>query len=663
MRGCFFSIFVFGFGAALGSVSAQTLPSASPVDLPLPPWGFASRLSDAPTFLADRTRDRLFSFPIVVGQKRTEAAFPPYQKGGGRPERVAILRRGLGLSSAEGSKDDRGGEMARRWRVTESDAKNLLTRFVLQFPPVLPSQRILTGDGPALPWTSGQAELTLYAGNAAPSAEGLIVEVKFTNDSEEAETYFVDVLTSMESDLPLSPDPHLVASAEGSTLTAEHAEAKLAFAVSGGDTPFSRRGYRVSSLYFEAKSNLEKLIPGGGSVPGGALTPLDTAPGWGLLRTDNIAVPARASVTVRLCIGAGTTAAFAQSSAQTLLGVVSDRLPDGSKRDTPGLGSLALTAHREAQRTIGSPALDALLTRSFVTLPLEDNGRAGTFARLAPPTLDSCLILTIGWGEASPEMAVSEAAVGLTLLSRLAPEKRPQALLALLTALEELPPDIRRLSALKRHFPEFSGAAKGLGSALPFLAAALLERFALETGAAKEEADFWLAAREKGSTAFFAEREKPMPAPSGTSVSAVEFWLRWHEGLDRGEIEPLLKGAGQKLADLDEAEKRGRTPPDALMLLPLYRLLHTPGTVAHGRLISLIISDYSLQKDTLRLGLRLTETKGTGVILCRLGKPNTFYKFSPASLPERKTDENGILLFPAPLEKGTQVLDITPVQN
>ena len=50
--------------------------NAAALELPLSPWGPYSRTHYGPCFLADGARGALFSFPIVVGQRRRETVSP-----------------------------------------------------------------------------------------------------------------------------------------------------------------------------------------------------------------------------------------------------------------------------------------------------------------------------------------------------------------------------------------------------------------------------------------------------------------------------------------------------------------------------------------------------------------------------------------------------------
>ena len=648
----------------LSPVKAQ-LPSFVP-DLPLPPWGFASRQSMAPTFMGARAKNRLFVFPVIVGQKRTEVAFSPFNKGGvERPGRVALTRRSIGMSLPGAERDDRETLSVRSWRIKEADTHLALTRFTCEFAAVAPVQRILTGGKPVTDWTPGKAELTFYPGNAEPAAEGLIVEVKLTNDSDEAQTYFVDTLTMLESETLDLSDPGKLVSAEGSTLTLQHNDAKLSFAILSDNIQFSRRAYRVTSAYFAEKSNLEPLLASGGSSPVGALSPelgAGDKPNWGLLRVDNIAVAPHKSQTIRLCIGVGKSTGEAQDAATVLLGYASDTLANGKKRETPGLFSLAQEAHRDAQKTTGSSLFDHFLNRTYVTAPLNDGGRAGTPGRIIQPTAFSCAAIATGWATTQPELATSEAVVGLSLLSDLPLDRRGEGLLALLTALDALPLEVRRAVSLTRHYSEISGAAKSLSSPLPFLANVLMERFALETNAESSEILRWRAAKEKGAALYLASLLK-QTLPTAATISALsnaEFARKWNDWLEQENSPFVLAEGRRRLIQVEKEAQTGNGSLDTVALLPLYFLLNTPGTVKAGRTISILQTDYDAKKDTLKCSFRPFLKGAKGQLFCHMGKPNALYRLMGATLPEAKTDENGVFTFPLSGDTTTQVVEAVP---
>ena len=644
----------------------ETQAPATPPDLPLPPWGFASRQSMAPTFMGARARNRLFVFPIIVGQKRTEVAFSPFNKGGvERPGRVALIRRSVGMSLPGAERDDREALSVRSWRIKEADTHLSLTRFTCEFAAVSPVQRILTGGKPVPDWTPGKAELTLYPGNAEPAAEGLIVAVKLTNDSDEAQTYFVDTLTMLESETPDLSDSGKLISTEGSTLTLQHNDAKLSFALLSDNTQFSRRAYRVTSAYFAEKSNLEPLLASGGSSPVGALSPelgAGDKPNWGLLRVDNIAVAPHNSQTVRLCIGVGKSTGEAQGAASVLLGYASDTLANGKKRETPGLFSLAQSAHRDAQKTTGSLLFDDFLNRTYVTIPLNDGGRAGTPGRILMPTAFSCASIATGWATAQPELATSEAVIGLSLLSDLPLDRRGEGLLTLLTSLDALPLDVRRAVSLTRHYSEISGAAKSLMSPLPFLVNVLMERFALETNAESSESLRWRAAKEKGATLYLASlsQQNLLTAATISALSNAEFARKWNGWLEQQNPAFVLAEGKRRLLQVEKEAQTKSGSLETVALLPLYFLLNTPGTVRAGNTISMINTDYDAGKDTLKFSFRPFLKGAKGQIFCRMGKPNTLYRLTGATLPEAKTDENGVLTFPLSGDTITQVVEAVP---
>ena len=88
-------------GATAYPAQAQLSPAgirraASATELPMSPWGlYATAIW--PLYLANRFKAQLFTFPIIVGQRRTESMLRPVTEADGkthlRLQKVALERR------------------------------------------------------------------------------------------------------------------------------------------------------------------------------------------------------------------------------------------------------------------------------------------------------------------------------------------------------------------------------------------------------------------------------------------------------------------------------------------------------------------------------------------------------------------------------------------
>ncbi|HZT41665.1 MAG TPA: hypothetical protein VFA07_05730 [Chthonomonadaceae bacterium] len=461
-----FSCFLVGLLLLTGCVSkarSQAAPTtltaaAQATELPFGPWGPFSQTHVGPSCLVSRLPQKLFSFPIVVGQERDEVLLRMEQTPEGRThlrtERVVLERRAIGLAPIQAAGDDRppaaeAGEN-RRAQIVEADASGLLWGARLRFAPAAVAQELAPrydDSGKPVPpqdWGVGEATVEYFPAYADPAADGLLVRITLTNRSESPQNWFVDLLGGIEvtgpdfavQDLTVSPQ-------EEGTALLQHAANAPVFALAAGTAPVPPRSYRVSDDYFLPADDVTRRDEIGTALPPGLpasaaepAIPVETkrgrkrkektrseetppnagAPqtgGWGLVRLDGIAVAPGQTVTIFLCVGEGKDEAAARDSARILLPLAGD-VPAG---DTPreGAYSKALAQDRAARFASGSEALDRLAAQSLANAPLFDYRRVGVPTRQDRPGRPGGVFtpaeggfMALGWAFFRPDFAAAQ---------------------------------------------------------------------------------------------------------------------------------------------------------------------------------------------------------------------------------------------------------------
>jgi len=452
--------------------------AAKATELPFGPWGPFALTHVGPNCLVSRLPQKLFSFPIVVGQQRDEVILrtekTPEGRARLRPERVVLERRAMGLSPVQALGDDRPppAEAAedRRAEIREADPGGLLWSARLRFAPAAVSEDLAPRydeSGKPVPppdWSAGEATVAYFPAYADPAASGLLARVTLTNRSDAPQTWFVDLLGGIEAigpdfslqDLTVSPQ------ADGGVTLQHKADAPV-FALAAAGQPVTPRSYHVSDTYFLPAGDVTERDEAGAVLPPGlpdsaAAPPVQAQPkrgrkrpeatssmeaspkpgtpetgGWGLVRLDGIAVAPGQTVTLFLCVGAGKDEAAAQDSARTLLPLAGD-VPAG---DTPreGAYSKALAQSAAARFLSGNAALDRLAAQSLANAPLFDYRRVGVPTRQNRPGRPGGLYtpaeggyMALGWAFFRPDFAAAQLnATFLTLGKPDAPISNPTA--------------------------------------------------------------------------------------------------------------------------------------------------------------------------------------------------------------------------------------------
>ena len=422
-------------GAQSGQVPLTTAAAAT--ELPVPAWGPYSRSHYGPCFLADRARAQLFTFPIVVGQRRQEIRARLETGADGkqrlRTEKVALERRIMGLSPAQAAEDDRapalsGGTRNRLARIVEANSEGLFWRAKAAFAPAAVVQRVSGRPGPdgqpapPLDWSAGEAVIEWFPAFVEPNRDGLLIAVTLVNRSNAPQTYYVDLLGGMSNVAPAFtlPDLFVEPEADGNTVLLKHSRCPFFFALSARVGGFPVRTYRVGDDYFSREAGTAATDTAGVAAPAGRIasdgkdgrgrknekrrndrkaenTPSNPAdPGrdkqaeeelttvggnWGLTRVDDIALAPGQQVTVLLCIGIGNEALTARNSAQNLLLLAEDAAPD-AKEPRPGLLAKARELHKKHRFMSGDEAVDRLMAQSLVNIPFAVARRVGVPSRM-----------------------------------------------------------------------------------------------------------------------------------------------------------------------------------------------------------------------------------------------------------------------------------------
>ena len=471
------SIMTFG-AAAICPSQAQVTPAgirraAFATELPLGPWGLYTTGSLAPSYLANRFKGQLFTFPLVIGQRRTENLLRPYTDAVGkrkmRLQKVALERRSMGTSPVQATDDDRvettarltGSRMA---RVTEADAEGLFWTLHVPFAPAQSAQSV---GGPGgideAGWGAGDADISLFPAYADPNMDGLLLRVTLHNRSQSPQTWYVDLLGGLSvlsegfdlKDLKLQID------ADSKASLLRHKSSDAAFALAADTAPYPIRIYMVRNTYFGSEGRIAERDKDGVALPpgrigtkdapaeiiAGAVQQSDVPAGlWALTRVDDISVGPGETTTFTLCIGVGKETDEARHSARALSSMAEDSAVEG-KPIRAGAYTKALSAHRASQPTTGDIGLDRLLAQSYANVPFDNWRRVGvpsrqwsqSSARSAYRPVEGGFI-GLGWAGLRPDWAAAQLnAWFLTSGDPEAPIKNPQTVAPInLIALWEL---------------------------------------------------------------------------------------------------------------------------------------------------------------------------------------------------------------------------------
>ncbi len=454
-------------GTADRPAEAQATPAgikraASATELPLGAWGPYATGSLAPCYLADRFKAQLFTFPLVIGQRRTESLLRPVLEADGkthlRLQKVALERRSLGLSPVQAANDDLletaaalyGNRVA---RVVDADADGFLWTVRIPFAPAKLAQAISgPADSEEAGWGSGEATISFTPAFAEPNRDGLLLHVTLTNRSNAVQTWYVDMLGGLSllsegfdlKDLVLRPDP------DGKAMRMRHKSSEAAFALAADTAPYPVHTYTVRSAYFAPESSITDRDTKGVALPAGRIGPKDgaeeniakagpealSAAGlWALTRVDDISVAPGESVTFTLCIGVAKETEDARHSAAALSLLALDGAAEGKPGRT-GIYSKTAGAHRSALTPTGDAALDRLLAQSFANVPFDTWRRVGVPSRQWPlPPSGAAYhpveggFLALGWADTRPDWAAAQInAFFLTGGDPEAPFKSPQTI-------------------------------------------------------------------------------------------------------------------------------------------------------------------------------------------------------------------------------------------
>ncbi len=446
---------------AVGQVATAAVKrAASATELPLGAWGPYATGSLAPCYLADRFKAQLFTFPMVIGQRRTESLLRPMLSADGkthlRLQKVALERRSLGLSPMQAADDDRletaaslyGNRVA---RVVDADADGFLWTVRIPFAPAKLAQAVSgPTDSEEMGWGAGDATISFMPAFADPDKDGLLVRVTLANRSKSVQSWYVDMLggLSLLSDGFSLKDLILQADASGKAMLLRHKSSDAAFALAADTAPYPVRLYTVRNAYFAPESDVSERDSKGISLPTGRLGPKDgaeeniaktgreetSAAGvWALTRVDDISVAPGEAVTFTLCIGVAKQPEDARKSAAALSVLAPDVTEEGKPAQT-GIYATTLKAHRASRITTGDAGLDRLLAQSFVNAPFDSWRRVGIPCRQwAVPAAGSAYrpveggFMALGWAASRADWSAAQLnAWFLTGGDAQAPFKSPQ---------------------------------------------------------------------------------------------------------------------------------------------------------------------------------------------------------------------------------------------
>ena len=446
-------------------VQAQVTPAAirraaSATEMPLGPWGLYATGNLAPCYLANRFKGQLFTFPLVIGQRRTESLLRPVMEPDGkahlRLQKVALERRSMGLAPMQAADDDKletaamlyGNRMA---RVTEADAEGFLWTLRIPFAPAQLAQSVSgPGGSEEAGWGAGEAIVSLFPAYAEPNMDGLLIRVTLRNRSPVPQTWYVDMLggLSLLSEGFDLKDLHFQSDADGKSSLLRHKNSEAAFALTASMVPYPVRLYTVRNAYFGPDGRLAERNKDGVTLPPGRVgapdspdtniakagrKTTDPAGLWALTRVDDISVPPGEETTFTLCIGVGKETEEARRNAHALTLLAADSAPEG-KPARSGAYTKALNSHRTALPSTGDTGLDRLLAQSYANVPFDNWRRVGVPSRQWPlPATGGAYrpveggFIGLGWADLRPDWSAAQLnAWFLTLGDPEAPVKSPQ---------------------------------------------------------------------------------------------------------------------------------------------------------------------------------------------------------------------------------------------
>jgi hypothetical protein len=382
--------------------------AAFATELPMGPWGLYAVGNLAPSYLANRFKGQLFTFPLVIGQRRTESLLRPVLEADGkshlRLQKVALERRSMGMAPMQAADDDRletaamlyGNRMA---RVTNADADGMLWTLHIPFAPAELAQNVGgPGGSEETGWGAGDAVVSLFPAYAEPNMDGLLVRITLRNRSHAPQTWYVDLLGGLAllsenfdlKDLKMHTD----SDAKASLL--QHKNSEAAFALTADTVPYPVHVYTVRNTYFGPEGRIADRDKNGVALPPGRLgakdapeeniakaagqAPAGPAGLWALTRVDDISIGPGEETTFTLCIGVGKDTEEARHSASALSLLAADSAPDG-KLPRSGAYTKALAAHRISQPSTGDTGLDHLLAQSYANVPFDNWRRVGVPSR------------------------------------------------------------------------------------------------------------------------------------------------------------------------------------------------------------------------------------------------------------------------------------------
>ncbi|HEV2471674.1 MAG TPA: hypothetical protein VGS41_03350, partial [Chthonomonadales bacterium] len=409
--------------------------AAGLTELPLAPWGPYSRAHAGPCCLVDRWHQRLFAFPVVVGELRNEVVLE-----NGETHAVTLARRLIGLSPVQARQDDATPSYSedRVAHVVDSDASGILWRADAEFQPsgfsqpLARSTDLATAGSPA-GWGAATVQASFFPVHAQEGVSGLIVRLRISNRSAKPERFYADLLGGadvLSADFRIQ-DLHPVPAAGASTLS--YPPARVCFGIAA-DAP-DARFYSVSGSYFSSSANEVTRAQDGALLPAGLVSDsrndapeLNTwkdaqsslrkggAGGgeprrkqgaeWALTRVQALYPLPGSAVTVTFCVAAGTDTETATSSARRLL--------DAVVRNDAAYAQ-AREEHKKACFHCANAALRRLMAVALTNAPLYDWRRVGTPSRKgtscsAPGVYDAALggMIALAWQFYRPDLCAAQ---------------------------------------------------------------------------------------------------------------------------------------------------------------------------------------------------------------------------------------------------------------
>lgn len=414
-------LMVWGAPGASQIVPLPLRKAAQATELPVGAWGTYSRAHLGPCYLAQRFPGQLFSFPIVIGQKRQETVLQtvtlPNGKKTLKQSEVVLRRRAMGLAPVNAQQDD-GSALAktvagnRSARITDADADGYLWESQLEFESAKVVQKVAalpdeSGKLSIPEWGAGSAKVTCFPAFADPAADGLMIRVRLSNRSATSETWFVDLLSGLDTITEQFLPDDLSLQQVDDQMVMTHAKCSQAFALAAR-APVPASPSTVTETYFAAGANSAPATPQ--EAPAAAKQDATTGKKatWGLERVDDVVVEPGQEVTLWLCIGVGKDSDAAIASARTLLHLAEDAGPGH-----PGAYSRALAIHGASRFASGDSTLDRLMAVSLTDVPFNN------LRRLANPTRDTERSggvyrpeeggwIALGWSGYRPDWAATE---------------------------------------------------------------------------------------------------------------------------------------------------------------------------------------------------------------------------------------------------------------